>query len=243
MQKHFDETDSTNRWLRDHIADCTHGFLVDADFQTAGKGQATNKWESERGQNLLFSLLLEPTKIALREQFLLSELVSLAMVDTLKRHLGCDVRIKWPNDIYVGDSKLCGILIETIVQGGAMAKAIVGIGLNVNQTVFTSDAPNPVSMKNITGKNFEKELILSDLHNAILNYYANFAPAAAAQVQQRYFAALYRNAGLHTYQLPDGTRFAAAIERVEPTGHLVLRDADNHLRTFAFKEVQFVIAE
>ena len=98
-------------------------------------------------------------------------------------------------------------------------------------------------MKNIVGKNFEKELILSDLHNAILNYYANFAPDTAAQVQQRYFAALYRNDGLHTYQLPDGTRFTAAIEQVEPTGHLVLRDADNRLRTFAFKEVQFVISE
>lgn len=241
MRRHFDEIDSTNRWLRDNIGRCAHGFVADADFQTAGKGQASNKWESARGENLLFSLLLEPTKIPVQSQFVLSELVALAMTDTLRQLLGQDIRIKWPNDIYADNRKLCGILIETLLNGGQMAKAIVGVGLNVNQTTFVSDAPNPVSMRQIAGTAFERDHVLQLLTTRILDYYGNFDMAQYERWQQRYADALYRRTGLHPFRLPSGETFRAAIDCVKPTGHLVLRDTNGVLRTFAFKEVQFVI--
>ncbi len=241
QRQHFDEIDSTNRWLREHAKDFDHGFYVDADFQTAGKGQATNKWESEKGKNLLFSLLLEPEKIPIKRQFLLSELVSLTIVDVIKKHLDCDVCIKWPNDIYVGDKKLCGILIETFLNNGIMQKAILGIGLNVNQTVFKSDAPNPISMKNVAQKDFDRKLILSDLIGKILKSYDNFSLEKSEELQQRYFAVLYRNSGFHQFSLPNGENFEAKIVKVEPTGHLILSDEKGDFRSFAFKEVQFVL--
>ena len=241
MRQHFDEIDSTNRWLRDNCDRCTHGFVVDADFQTAGKGQATNRWESARGENLLFSLLLEPTKVPVAQQFLLSELVALATTDTLHELLGQEIRIKWPNDIYAGDCKLCGILIETLLNGNQMAKAIVGIGLNVNQTAFVSDAPNPISMQQIAGRPFDREQVLQLLTTRILDYYDQFNIVQASQWQQRYANALYRHTGLHPFRLPNGKTFCAAIDRIEPTGHLVLRNEKGILQTFAFKEVQFVV--
>lgn len=241
MRKHFDETDSTNRWLHDNIDCCTHGFVVDADFQTAGKGQAANKWESAKGENLLFSLLLEPTKIPAQSQFMLSEIVAIGIADTMRQLLECDICIKWPNDIYADDKKLCGILIETVLNGRQMTKAIVGIGLNVNQTTFVSDAPNPISMRQISGKTFDRDMVLRQLTTRILDYYTQFDMAQSAVWQQRYSAALYRRTGTHLFRLPDGKTFYADIECVEPTGHLVLRDENGILHTFAFKQVQFVV--
>ncbi len=241
MRQHFTEIDSTNRWLRSNIDRCAHGFVVDADFQTAGKGQATNRWESARGENLLFSLLLEPTKVPVVQQFLLSEVVALATTDTLQQLLGHDISIKWPNDIYADDCKMCGILIETLLNGDQMAKAIVGIGLNVNQTRFVSDAPNPISMHQIAGTAFDRDEVLQLLTARILDYYDQFDMAQSALWQQRYAAALYRRTGRHLFRLPNGETFRASIDRVEPTGHLVLRDDSDRTRTFAFKEVQFVI--
>lgn len=241
MRQHFSEIDSTNRWLRDNIATAQHGLLVDADFQTAGKGQATNRWESARGENLLFSLLLEPTKVPVAQQFMLSEIISLAMVDVLSELTQTEITIKWPNDIYAGDCKLSGILIETLLEGNRMAKAIVGVGLNVNQTKFVSEAPNPISMQQIAGRAFNREEVLQQIVSRMLLYYEQFDPAQPEPWQKRYAEVLYRRSGLHTFSLPSDETFQASIECVEPNGRLCLRRNDGELLKFAFKEIQFVI--
>ena len=164
---HIDETDSTNRWLRAYMQaprplvpegsypeSGEQAVVVVAEYQTAGKGCGENSWESERGKNLTFSVLLHPTEISANCQFRISEAVSVALCETIERlfrplspadgspHLGERIMIKWPNDIYVGDRKICGILIENMLWGRIIDESIVGIGLNVNQKAFLSDAPN-----------------------------------------------------------------------------------------------------
>ena len=127
------ETDSTNSEIRRRLVECPDmrgGTVVVADFQTAGRGQKGNSWESQSGKNLLFSILLRPRRMAAAHSFILSQLVSLSIVEVLGRYIP-DVSIKWPNDIYYRDRKLVGILIENDMQGVDVALSIVGIGVNV----------------------------------------------------------------------------------------------------------------
>ena len=130
---HIDETDSTNRWLQNHqlIANSHEPIAIWADYQTAGKGCGTNSWESERGKNLTFSLLIHPTEVPASRQFVISEWVSVALCETLEHYIYNKVEIRWPNDIYVGDRKIAGILIENTLKGNHIKDSIIGIGLNV----------------------------------------------------------------------------------------------------------------
>ena len=159
---HIDETDSTNRWLRDYALSQPEGdYVVVSEYQTAGRGCGTNSWESERGKNLTFSLLIHPTEITADCQFRISEAVSLALCETLDAYVtDRQVSVKWPNDIYVDDCKICGMLIENRLRGRLMTDSIIGIGLNVNQQEFFSDAPNPVSLVQLLGHEVALEPLL-----------------------------------------------------------------------------------
>ena len=160
---HIEETDSTNRWLKENGEGT---MVVVADYQTAGKGCGTNSWESERGKNLTFSMLIHPTDIPASQQFRITEVVSVALCEVLERYLltvpelAEGLSIKWPNDIYRGDKKICGVLIENRLQGNVIVDSIIGIGLNVNQTEFVSDAPNPVSLRQLLGREIDREALL-----------------------------------------------------------------------------------
>ena len=226
---HIDETDSTNRWLKENGSE---RMAVVADYQTAGRGCGTNTWESERGKNLLFSLLIHPAEVPAVKQFRISMAISLAILDTLEQHIG-DVSIKWPNDIYWRNGKLGGILIENRLQGGCIKDCIIGVGLNVNQEQFHSDAPNPVSLKRIHGQETEREQLLSDI-------LVRFDEYLTQDLKARYLSRLYRHKGFHPYADKEGA-FMAEIIDVEDDGHLLLRDDNGHDRRYAFKEVQFVI--
>jgi BirA family biotin operon repressor/biotin-[acetyl-CoA-carboxylase] ligase len=207
-------------------------MAVVADYQTAGRGCGTNTWESERGKNLLFSLLIHPAEVPAVKQFRISMAISLAILDTLEQHIG-DVSIKWPNDIYWRNGKLGGILIENRLQGGCIKDCIIGVGLNVNQEQFHSDAPNPVSLKRIHGQETEREQLLSDI-------LVRFDEYLTQDLKARYLSRLYRRKGFHPYADKEGA-FMAEIIDVEDDGHLLLRDDNGHDRRYAFKEVQFVI--
>ena len=226
---HIDETDSTNRWLKENGSE---RMAVVADYQTAGRGCGTNTWESERGKNLLFSLLIHPAEVPAVKQFRISMAISLAILDTLEQHIG-DVSIKWPNDIYWRNGKLGGILIENRLQGGCIKDCIIGVGLNVNQEQFHSDAPNPVSLKRIHGQETERDQLLSDI-------LVRFDEYLTQDLKARYLSRLYRRKGFHPYADKEGA-FMAEIIDVEDDGHLLLRDDNGHDRRYAFKEVQFVI--
>lgn len=230
---HIDETESTNRWLKNQKS--SDVSVVVADYQTAGKGCGSNSWESERGKNLTFSVLLHPEEIPASCQFRISEIVSVALCKVLEQYLS-PLTIKWPNDIYVGDRKICGILIENRLQGSSILDSIVGIGLNVNQTVFLSDAPNPVSMKQILGRETDREELLQAFLKELEAVYAMDIGPLTADYRQR----LYRRDGFFDYQDADGV-FKAKLLNVQNDGRLVLLDTDGKARYYAFKEVSFII--
>lgn len=227
---HIDETDSTNQWLKAHTTE--EKMVVATDFQTAGRGCGTNTWESERGKNLLFSLLIHPVEVPVAKQFCISMAISMAILDALEQHIG-DVSIKWPNDIYWRNGKLGGILIENRLQGGCIKDSIIGVGLNVNQETFRSNAPNPVSLKQIHGQETDRELLLTDILQLFDAYLQQ-------DLKARYLSRLYRRKGFHPYADNDGA-FMAEIIDVEDDGHLLLRDDNGQDRRYAFKEVSFII--
>ena len=236
---HLAETDSTNRYLNELVGKkkAEEGTIVVTDFQTAGKGQTGNSWESEAGKNLTFSLLLYPTEMDIREQFALSEAISLGLTDTLQVYAE-GFSIKWPNDIYWQDKKIAGILIENAIMGRGISHCIVGIGLNMNQEEFISDAPNPVSLKQITGKEFPLYELLLTLRENIFNRYIQLLHQDET-LYKDYFKSLYRKTGFHLYEA-ESEKFEAKIKSVQLSGHLVLEDKAGKERVFAFKEVRFV---
>lgn len=230
---HLDETDSTNRWLREHGSEYDD-VVVWTDYQTAGRGCGSNSWESERGQNLLFSLLIHPRQMPATRQFRISMMTANSISKVVSKYAG-NVSIKWPNDIYVLDSKICGVLIQNTLQGSTVKDSIIGVGLNVNQLRFLSDAPNPVSLANLTGRTFDTESLLHELLETFHSEQADFEG-----VRSRYLSQLYRRTGFHRYRDELG-EFMAELVTVEDDGHLMLRQADGSTRRYAFKEVQYVI--
>ena len=163
---HFKTLESTNAYLQNLLnegVDIVDNIIV-ADFQTSGKGQGKNIWQSEDGKNLLFSVALDMSFLKAENQFLLTQIVSVTMINVLKKYLPEEsLFIKWPNDIYFNDKKIAGILIKNEIKGMMMGTSIIGIGLNVNQTSFDENLPNPISMKMITGNDFDLKLILNDI--------------------------------------------------------------------------------
>lgn len=240
----LEETDSTNRYLSD-LCDNTptapiEYTTVTARFQTSGKGQRGNSWESEAGQNLLFSTVLYPRFVEARRQFVLSQIVSLAVKEELDTYTE-GISIKWPNDIYWEDRKIAGILIENVLSGSTFARSIVGIGLNLNQEVFVSDAPNPVSLFQITGHTCDIEEVLDQFADAFrTRYRQTFDIGSVQALREEYAATLYRNDGVYPYCSEDET-FYASITGVEPDGHLILTTDTGEERRFAFKEVSFLL--
>lgn len=235
--------DSTNSYARAIPPDQLPAAVI-AHAQTAGRGQRGNHWESLPGANITLSAAVVPAGIHPRDQFAVSRAVSLAVVDTIRQflpsELASQVSIKWPNDIYIGDRKVCGILIEHVITGTAISRSVIGIGLNVNQTRFLSDAPNPVSLAQLTGNIYPVDEIASSLI-ANLEQRLNQESLDNGSTKQPYMSSLYRRDGLHRYALPDGTEFLASIADVEPSGLLHLLHADGSLSVHPFKSVAFCI--
>lgn len=212
--------------------------VVIADSQTKGRGQAGNSWESEDGKNLTFSIVIYPKDVEILNQFLLSKMVSVAIAEVLGE-MAQGVSIKWPNDIYVGEKKICGILIENSIMGHTLSQTIIGIGLNVNQLQFFSDAPNPTSLIIEIGIEVDKELLLNKLLTRI-NYYNDVLNSRQYDlINKAYFSHLYRKIGVHKYNDENGD-FEADILDVLNYGYLVLRDNKGVKREYAFKEVRFI---
>ena len=232
---HIAETDSTNRWLREKTPPLPAGeCVVIAEYQTAGKGCGSNSWESERGKNLTFSMLIHPEGLPANEQFHITEVVSVALCETLELYINKKVEIKWPNDIYVGDRKICGILIENRLQGSTIKDAIIGIGLNVNQRVFLSDAPNPVSLYQLTGQETNRDTLL----NRFLEAFERVSQSNTTCIDYR--ERLFRKGKEGLYEDETG-RFTARLTDVLSDGRLQLVDSEGQTRIYAFKEVQFII--
>ena len=228
---HLEETTSTNIYIKGVALETDEMVVVSTDWQTAGRGQGVNRWESERGQNLLFSLMARPSFVAVQQQFALSMAGALAIKDVLDRFTP-DIRIKWPNDIYWRDRKISGTLIETSLAHGEISRFVYGIGLNVNQVQFVSDAPNPVSLAQITGKQVVLMPLLDNIVEAFITQWNLLKAGNTHLVATRYNAALYRAMGFHRYSDKQGA-FDAELVGVETDGLITLQDRQGQLRTYS----------
>jgi len=217
------------------------GIVVAAEFQEQGRGQRGYPWERQEGQNLTFSVLLRPNFLPVAEQFYLSKAISLAVSDWLVAYVtNKPVKIKWPNDIYIGDSKVCGILIENSFSSQYLESSVVGVGINLNQVSFPDDLPNPTSLLLETGSRVDPRKALAELVSCIYGRYQQLTEGYRENIDNDYFNAIYRKNQLCKYY-SNGEEFYATIIGIQPTGELVLRTAEGAIRTFAFKEVTFII--
>lgn len=259
------ETHSTSSLLREQYSDnLPHMHTIRTDYQTAGRGQQGNSWESERGKNLLFSTLLRYANIDASEQWRISMLVAVAIreaiVGVMKvRDERSEVKIKWPNDIYYGDKKLVGILIENTLSGRNIAYTIAGVGVNVNQTEWLSNAPNPISMKQITGEEYAVEEVLELFMKAM----EKWEKESTEGIREEYVAHLYRREGWHRYmerevsvaptnivqsaklkvesQEEDAGIFYAEWKDITPQGEWVVRLKNGEEKKYHFKQIRFVV--
>lgn len=221
-------TNSTNSLMKEMLAkgEWPEGeYFVYAGYQTAGRGQTGNSWESEADKNLLCSILLPPDK----DLYFLNIAVGVAIL----RVIGEDFTIKWPNDIYYGDKKVAGILVENAILGNEVKYSIAGIGLNVNQTTFVSDAPNPISLKQITGQEYDIDALMQKV-------YAKVQETLTEDVWEEYKNHLYRRDGFWKYEDKNGI-FEARIIDVLPTGEIVLCDRNGQNRTYGFKQIKYIL--
>ena len=222
--------------------------LVTTDYQTHGHGQVNTVWESARGENLLFSFLFRPQHITAGEQFFLSEIACLAVAHTLDAYTE-GISVKWPNDVYHHDRKICGMLLRHTLSGAQISATLVGIGLNLNQKQFVGDAPNPVSLRQIIGRPVDREEVLCRFAHHFDRLLRAVTPpdpderlAQRQRLHREYLRRLYHHDGAHDYvDTASGETFSAHIVDVAPTGQLTLQTTDGRLRHYHFKEVRFVV--
>ena len=239
--EHFPQTDSLMLRLHDPHIDTREEevALLTADYQHEGRGQRGTHWEAEPGKNLLFGLRFKPENWTAANQFLLSQIVALAVADSLKPHVAEGVTIKWPNDIYVGNKKICGMLLEHDLQGDCIMATRIGVGLNVNQRAFAGDAPNPISLYQLLSKEVDRAALLRRFIKHFVKHYNAALAGKAEQLRLSYCRQLYRLEGLHPYKDKDGN-FMAEIESLDNDGRLGLRDEAGKVRHYYFKEVVFL---
>jgi len=236
------ETGSTNSYAIEMLTKARpdEGSVIITDHQTNGKGTDSKTWESEKGKNLTFSIILYPT-ITADKQFLLNKAISLGICNSLRAELNQDdITIKWPNDIYIADKKVCGILIQNSIIGDQFDYMVIGIGLNINQTVFLSDAPNPVSLKQKTGKEYDLEKLLENLLKSVLEKYLQVLSGQELLIENEYYNAIYRLMEWHEF-LINGIKTIARITGTNEYGQLILETESGLLLKCDLKEVKFII--
>lgn len=238
---------STNSFLRElNGGDASFDMeLATTEFQTAGRGQKGNSWESEQSKNLLFSILLHPVYVQPSKQFCISEAIALAVVKSLKEIVADelvakDFSVKWPNDIYWKNKKIAGILIENELFGSTIRDCIVGVGININQQIFLSDAPNPVSLYNILGVNTNVEEVLDAIIKQFVANVSMIENGQTALLHNEYMDSLFRRKGIYPYRDAD-SEFMATIKDVREDGRLILIDSNDKERIYEFKEVAIVL--
>ena len=239
---HFDEINSTNVFLYDKISENNDisDMVVVAAHQTAGRGMDKNRWESEAGKNLLFSIALNVNFLEAENQFKISQAVSVAIVETLSQFVD-DKRlfIKWPNDIYFGDKKLAGMLIQNTIEGRMMGVSIIGIGLNVNQIEFSKDIPNPISLKMISGRDFDLDNLLNQLVLSIKTKVESLRDKENQnEINEKYVSRSYRFGIWSDYFYRNQVK-SMIIRGFDKYGRLLLHDKEGAEIVCDVKELQF----
>lgn len=236
----FDTINSTNSYAIDSLQAnlAAHGTTYFAHHQTAGKGQRGKEWVTEPSSNIILSVIVDATGLAIHQQFTLSVAVALACCDFFNTYAGDETSIKWPNDIYWRDRKAAGILIENIIKGNAWQWAVVGIGININQTTFSDKTKNPVSLKQITGKQFDTVLLAKELCECLEKRYLQLLNNNFTDLLEEYNKHLYK-AGQTVKLKRDTAAFSCTIQEVNASGQLLVAGAAKDY--FEFGEVEWML--
>ena len=246
----IERVDSTNEEVKRHISDIDNLSVLSAFEQTAGRGQRGNTWSSKAGENLLFSIVvkfgqdgIEPLQAY--DQFVISEIAALSVVDLLAIN-DIEARVKWPNDIYVGTEKICGILIENSLSGSELSHSIIGIGLNVNQTEFDPTLPNPTSMQIISGERYDTHGILEQFTDIFKDYLDRYChiKGGYGRLRKLYLAQMWRKDEPSTFidhTLEHPAEFKGTIRGLSDVGHMLMENEEGELREFAFKEISYIL--
>lgn len=236
----LDEIDSTNNYTSKLLANSNviEGTVVVAKVQSSGRGQLSNQWESEYGKNILASFVFYPKFLPVQQQFLLSKVIALGVRDLLTLFVD-KVKVKWPNDIYIGNKKVAGILIENSIMGHTLESSIAGVGININQTVFLSDAPNPVSLIYSLKKELDCSELLLVLCECIDKWYSLLSQGNVKMINENYHDSLYQRGIVSTYRDKNG-EYEGMIEGVNAIGQLQIKPLSAPLKTYHFKEVEFL---
>ena len=239
--KYLPSCQSTNDEASGLIArtDPPEGTIVVTDHQTAGRGQRGNVWEAQPGQNLTFSLILKPTFLRATDQFWLNMAVSLGITDTLHPIVGDALRIKWPNDVYVGDRKLGGILIENTLHGSVIAGSVIGIGLNINQTEFGHPTATSAQRQTPLPNGYDLPGLLCSLCEHVEQRYLQLRSDQRNTLKVSYLNLLYCYQKSAFYKTNDRI-FQGTIVGIDPSGQLAIVEA-GQVKYFGFKEVSFLV--
>jgi BirA family biotin operon repressor/biotin-[acetyl-CoA-carboxylase] ligase len=238
---HFDKIDSTNAYLQRQQSECDiRNWVVSADEQTAGKGMGNNGWESEVGKNLTFSLAVDMGFLPAERQFLLSEAVPLGIVEVLDKLLPTEkFSIKWPNDLYYGNRKLAGILINSTIKANMMDLSIIGIGLNVNQMQFKDWPTHPISLKMITGKDYDLQPLMEQIAAHIIKK-VELLKSNPTAIEQAYLKRLFRYQTWADYEV-DGKALRLFMTGIDAFGRLQLVDEQQTVHCYEIKQIKFLV--
>jgi BirA family biotin operon repressor/biotin-[acetyl-CoA-carboxylase] ligase len=235
----LDITDSTNEYSKKLIkkGPVEEGTVILADFQTKGKGQKDGYWESEKGKNLTFSIILYPNFLDIQKQFYLSMSISIGIVEFLS-HLSVKSKIKWPNDICINNKKVAGILIENSIKRNIISSSIIGIGINVNQTEFKSSAPNPTSLYLELNKTFD----IKNTYHLLISYLNRWIKLLHNSHYKKIKSIYKKNLFLINKKAcftDINGKFDGRIIDVEESGILLIKTDSKKVRKYNFKEVSF----
>ena len=240
--RHFTEVSSTNALALEEVAKTTpsEGTVISADFQTAGRGQIGSSWHASPGKNLLLSVIFRPRWLAARQQFSLSQAVALAVADTVSHFAQTQAMVKWPNDVYLADKKLAGILIQNSLAGQYLQSSVVGIGLNVNEVDFPVNLPRPGSLQQHLGQELDRQEVQQLLFQRLEARYLQLKNTPAV-IRAAYLQNLYRYQEWHSFQkVISGQIFTGQIIGVQETGKLAIQMEQTQVEYFDLKEVAFL---
>ena len=237
----LDAIDSTNSYLKDLIKenDVKNWTVVVAEYQKNGKGQLDNKWFSDRGKNLTFSILVKLDHLKVNHQYYLNYSISIALYNVLKYYIPKKLSVKWPNDILSANHKVSGILIENSIKNDTVKYAIIGIGLNVNQVHFPKDVTNATSLKNVLKKTIDKDELLDKILLEIQYQFVLIKQKKFLEIKQMYEDVLYKKAIPSMFIDSDNNTFLGKIVGVGNEGKLQVELESESIREFAFKEIKF----
>jgi BirA family biotin operon repressor/biotin-[acetyl-CoA-carboxylase] ligase len=238
----LDKTESTNLYAKDLMAQKPNiNFIVKSKYQTKGQGLATNQWHSENQKNLLLTFCLKPVGIKAENQFIISKVISVVLVKLFSQFTNKKTHIKWPNDIYIEDRKITGILIENFVSGNSIDKCICGIGINVNQTEFPKWVPNPISIAQLTNQEHDLDRLFNKLLDLIDVVYDSIINEVI-DIDKEYKDHLYRLDKWATFaRTSNNLQFVGKICDIDNYGRIIIEQKDGSKEVFGFKEIKFIL--